>query len=90
MALKAAFEPRLISERATVQSSVRIVALTGIWTVLFILPIHLEPGIPLSRAKDQACLAQDAVKETLPTMSRKTGMHVKMLMAPMGMLALKT
>lgn len=90
IALNAAFEPRLISESATVHTSVRIVALTGTCTVLFILPIHLAPGSPLSRANDQACRAHEAVNETLPTMSRKTGMQVRMLIAPIGMLALKT
>lgn len=78
IALKAALEPRLIKDSRTVHTNVNSVALTGTCTLGFIFEIQPENGKPLSRAKDHACRAQDAVNETFPTIKHQTAITVRM------------
>lgn len=78
IALNAALEPRLIIDSRTVQTSVSKVALTGTCTLMSILEIHREKGKPPSRANDHACRAQDAVKDTFPTIRHQMAITVRM------------
>lgn len=79
IALKAAFEPRLMSESKMVMTSVMQVALTGMCTLLSMREIQVEQGSPRSRARLQACRAHDAVNDTLPTINVQTVSTVKIL-----------
>jgi hypothetical protein len=51
IALKATFEPMLMSDRRQVMTQVRMIELAGISFVVLTCEIHFEKGRPLSLAK---------------------------------------